>query len=215
MISSSFTQEQQEFQDFYFLNKPDIKEAAKIFTKSFMYNPITAYTIPDEKKRKKKVHYMFEYILQYGINYGLVMSPSSSLEGIAIWLCTPYTTESFIRQLRSGVLKVVWKLGLSFVKNQQKLRSAIEYVTHESTKHLDNGFIYLYSFCVDPAHQGKGYASQLLRAMITFSERVAVPIYLETAPQDNILMYEHFGFKIMAKKAIPDSNYVMYGLLRE
>ncbi|MGV9205143.1 MAG: GNAT family N-acetyltransferase [Promethearchaeia archaeon] len=215
MISSYFTADQPEFEELYILQKSDAEKAAEIFAKAFMYNPITAYTIPDEKKRKEKVHYMFEYLLRYGINYGLAMSPSSELEGIAVWLCTPYTNETILRQIRSGVLKVIWKLGVNFVKNQLKLRSAIEHVTHESTKNLEDGFIYLYSFCVEPAFQGRGYASALLKQMIAFSERTQVPIYLETAPKDNRIMYKHFDFQIKAQKAVPDSEYIMYGMVRE
>ncbi|MFO8020088.1 MAG: GNAT family N-acetyltransferase [Promethearchaeia archaeon] len=214
MISSYFNANQPEFRNTHILERSEVQFASNIFARAFMNNPITVYTIPNKNRRKKKAKYMFEYLLRYGVKYGLVMSPSHELEGIAIWLSSAYTKETLNQQLRSGVLKVIWKLGLKFVKKQLKLGKVIKQVKQESLTDVKEDYIYLYSFCVDPKYQGRGYAGKLLGNMIEFSERTGVPIYLETAHEENISLYEHFKFEIKGKKLIPDSDYVMYGMLR-
>lgn len=52
---------------------------------------------------------------------------------------------------------------------------------------------------VDPAFQGKGIGSQLLKHALTKVDELGLPAYLESTNPRNISLYERFGFEIMGK----------------
>ena len=49
--------------------------------------------------------------------------------------------------------------------------------------------------------------------MINYARRLQIPIYLETAKNENISLYEHFGFQIVKKIMIPETPYSNFGML--
>ena len=55
-------------------------------------------------------------------------------------------------------------------------------------------YIYLIIIGVSPEHQDQGHGGKLLRALIEESNITRIPIYLETATEKNIRMYEKIGF---------------------
>ena len=52
---------------------------------------------------------------------------------------------------------------------------------------------------VDPASQGRGYGSALLRHALQRCDRDNVPAYLESSNARNIPLYERHGFKVLGK----------------
>ena len=76
-------------------------------------------------------------------------------------------------------------------------------------------YVYVMIVGVDPEHQGQGFGSKLLRALIEESDRTGVPIYLETETEDNVSMYEHLGFKVLAKITLPVVEVPLWEMLRE
>ena len=43
-----------------------------------------AFFIPDASERKNKSHYIFEFLIRYGVLYGEAYATSSNLEGVAV-----------------------------------------------------------------------------------------------------------------------------------
>jgi ribosomal protein S18 acetylase RimI-like enzyme len=56
---------------------------------------------------------------------------------------------------------------------------------------------YLAMIGVDPAHQGQGYGSMLLRYALERCDREGIPAYLESSNSRNISLYERHGFEII------------------
>jgi ribosomal protein S18 acetylase RimI-like enzyme len=56
---------------------------------------------------------------------------------------------------------------------------------------------YLQLLGVDPEYQGQGFASRLLRGMLTRIDEEGLPCYLETELAKNVPIYEHFGFRTL------------------
>jgi hypothetical protein len=42
-----------------------------------------------------------------------------------------------------------------------------------------------------------------------------LPCYLETLEEKNVRLYEHFGFKMIEKSAIPETGLTNWAMLRE
>lgn len=56
---------------------------------------------------------------------------------------------------------------------------------------------YLPLIGVDPAHQGKGRGSELLRHALVTCDRDGTPAYLESSNPRNIPLYERHGFELL------------------
>lgn len=60
---------------------------------------------------------------------------------------------------------------------------------------------YLSMLGVDPAVQGKGYGSALLKAGLARADAEGLPAYLESSNPKNVPLYERFGFEVMGRIA--------------
>ena len=67
---------------------------------------------------------------------------------------------------------------------------------------------------VDPQFQGRGYAGELLRPMLARVDKEGLPCYLETLNEQNVLLYEHFSFRVVEKSTIPETNLTNWAMLR-
>lgn len=64
---------------------------------------------------------------------------------------------------------------------------------------------YLPLIGVDPAHQGRGIGSELLRAGLTQADRDGLPAYLEASTARNRELYERHGFEVVGELRAADS----------
>jgi GNAT superfamily N-acetyltransferase len=64
---------------------------------------------------------------------------------------------------------------------------------------------YLRQIGVDPALQGRGYGSLLLRQALEACDRARLPAYLEATSSENRRLYEKFGFVAAAELQVGDS----------
>jgi len=67
---------------------------------------------------------------------------------------------------------------------------------------------------VDPQFQGKGYAGKLLEPMLARIDEEGLSCYLETQDEADVRLYEHFGFKVIEKSTIPETNLTNWAMLR-
>jgi ribosomal protein S18 acetylase RimI-like enzyme len=78
----------------------------------------------------------------------------------------------------------------------------------------DNYDWYLYNLSIKKDAQGKGIASKLLRPMLTFCDEEKMVAYLETNKESNVTLYEHYGFELKKKEAIPKTQVIHYSMVR-
>ena len=74
---------------------------------------------------------------------------------------------------------------------------------------------FLQAIGVSPQYQGKGYASKLLRPMLLRIDKEGLPCYLETLEEQNVRLYEHFGFKVIEESNVPNTNLTNWAMLRD
>ena len=73
---------------------------------------------------------------------------------------------------------------------------------------------FLQTIGIAPQFQGKGYAGKLLRPMLSKIDEEGLPCYLETLDEQNVLLYEHFGFKVIEKSTILETKLTNWAMLR-
>jgi ribosomal protein S18 acetylase RimI-like enzyme len=98
----------------------------------------------------------------------------------------------------------------------RKMAPAFLPIERDRREHMrGRAFIYLQIIGVAPRHQGKGFGGRLLRAIIAESEQEGRPLYLETETEENVRLYERFGFRVIRKLILPGLELPMWEMARE
>lgn len=194
------------------LTEGQIKAAGEMLTRAFYDYPFFVYFLPNLDERSRKLPEIFEFMVRYGIRYGEVYSISANLEGIAGWI--PYweveLTEE--RAIKCGGRDLALSLGLDYNKRYEPMEKSIDRCHKQ---YADFSHWYLYPIGVDPVYQGKGYASELLRAKLAEIDKQNIPCYLETNKEKNVSLYQHFGFEIVEKGIFDKTNVPYWHMLRK
>jgi ribosomal protein S18 acetylase RimI-like enzyme len=194
------------------LMKPDIKPAAAVLAMAFRNYPLLQYGFPRDLEREKMASYFFQYELAYCLRYGEVYATSPNMEGVAIWLTSEYFPMTFWKLVRSVPLSVT----LNFARGgASKLKYPGDYLDARHKSLTPFKHWYLQTIGVAPQFQGKGYAGELIRAILGKIDKESLPCYLETMDEKNVRLYEHFGYKVIEKSTIPKTNLTSWAMLRE
>lgn len=109
----------------------------------------------------------------------------------------------------------------SLVEKYEKLKS---FIGDESVSHLQRfsnlshqyaprqSHHYLAAIGIHPEFQGQGFGRLLLDAVHEMSEShtESTGVYLETAKQENVALYEHFGYHLVSKDKLDDTVDIWY-----
>ena len=194
------------------LRKADIKPAARVLTESFQQYPLLVQKYPDESQRDKAAYYFFLVIVGYGIRWGEVYAASPRMEGIAVWYRSEHFPMRFRKILRSVPSSVLLCFPWSGVGRMQEAADFVE-ARHQLTAPTAHWF--LDTVGVLPQYQGKDYGGKLIRAMLVRTDRERLPAYLDTMDEADVRRYEHFGFRVVDKSAVPKTNLTNWSMLRD
>ncbi len=193
------------------LSKKQIGQAAAMLSRAFFDDPKLIHLIPDIPTKKDLSRYHFEFLLQYGMNYGDVYTTSPAVEGVAVWLPSTKSEVTFWRAFRSGGMRLQKQLGKKIMDRLMSFSNAID-TLHK--KHAPYPHYYLFFIGVDPAYQKKRVASRLITPMLGWLDMQKLPCYLNTQNEANIGLYEHYGFQVIEQVVLPDSGIVHTAMLR-
>ena len=202
----------ESLRDLVRLEKSQIKSAAEMLARAFYDDPLYAYLLPDESERKNRSYYLHQFCLRYGLFYGEVYTTSPNLEGVAVWLPPGKTRITRWGEIRSGGLSILFKLGMKFLSRQG---SFIRCIAPMHQRHAPFPHWYLFHLGVAPIHQGKGYGGTLLTAMLARMDREHLPCYLETQQENNVAIYQRYGFRVVERADIPGAGFCDWAMLRE
>jgi GNAT superfamily N-acetyltransferase len=71
-------------------------------------------------------------------------------------------------------------------------------------KHPRDPHYYLFVLGVDPPSQGHGLGKALLTALSARADARSLPCYLETDKRENIVVYEHSGYRVIEEFDVPN-----------
>ena len=194
------------------LEKSHIKPAAEVLARAFQDHPILVYFIPDASVRRDKLHYIFERAVFYGVLYGEVYATSPNLEGVAIWLPSETADMTLWRLIRVGMLFLFFRLGAGFIS--RGLRIA-DFLSSVQQRYAPLRYWLLQFLGVDPDHQGKGYSGTLLKPMFARIDQEHLPCYLDTEEEENVPLYQRYGFKVVEELTIPGTDIRLWAMLRD
>ncbi len=73
---------------------------------------------------------------------------------------------------------------------------------------------YLAVLGADPAVQGRGHGSALLRSGLARADEAGLPVYLESSKPANLPVYEHFGFTVLDEVRLPGGGPALWPMRR-
>jgi ribosomal protein S18 acetylase RimI-like enzyme len=194
----------------YPLQKKDVRRAAAVLADAFQHDPVWNAILGDVTPEQRAA--AFETPVRYGLKYGEVYAPSENLEGVAAWVPGELADMTVWRVLRSGALWAGVKLGPKVAKMMGPVFRPMEADRREHMR--GKPFIYLQAIGVAPVYQGQGYGGRLLKTLIEQSEQAGLPLYLETEPESNVRMYEHFGFQVVKQIVLPIIGLPIWEMMR-
>ena len=194
------------------MNRSQVKRATEVLIRAFWNQAPLQYYFPDEAERERIAPYFFSMSVFTGIRYGEVHVTSEALEGVAVWLPSSNYPVTMWTLLRSVPLSKIIGLARYGGARMRDLGQYIDAV-HGRLASFEHWF--LATIGVDPQFQGRGYASKLLRPMLSRIDEEGLPCYLETLEGQNVRLYEHFGFRVLEESIIPNTNLTNWAMLRD
>jgi ribosomal protein S18 acetylase RimI-like enzyme len=164
---------------------------AAMYARAFHDDPVTVWSNPDERRRRKATEAFFAGRLRTLVPHELSWT-TEDRAAAALW-APPDAWQVPLAEL-VRLLPTVSKrraplvmFGLGGVEN-----------AHPREPHL-----YLAVLGVDPSCQREGLGSKVLAPGLEMCDREAIPAYLETAKADNVTFYERHGFRVTEERDLP------------
>lgn len=198
-------------EDFYKLQPQDRDRIGIVLNEAFKDDPVFNAIFEGATPEQRIAFYTSPVV--YCMKYGQVIAPSKQLEGMAAWVTGKYADMSMFHMLMSGAFFSAMRMG---PKYSQRIATVFKPVDEDRKANMKGrDYIYLVMIGVAPQYQGQGLGGKLMRAMLTEGEQSGLPIYLETETEENISLYQHFGFEVVKKVTLPLIDLPMWEMVRE
>lgn len=176
----------------------DVDTLAAVLARAFYDDPPFVWLLPAPGTRQGRLTRMFATILRIeALPHGGVelACAGPAILGGAIWLPPGRWQPGPLEKIRAapGHWRAVATAEIRAARLGRALASA-----HPSQPHW-----YLKSIGVDPASQGRGVASRLLRSRLDRCDAAGQPAYLEASNPAGVPVYERFGFAPAGLVAMP------------
>lgn len=167
-----------------------------LLARAFQDDPMMAFVFPDARRRARSLPRLIGLNVRYAVRYGEVYA-TPGMEGAALWLPPGHAQVSIGGMLRVGALMA--PLTVSWVA----LRRITAMGAQESRLHqlyAPTPYWYLSQIGVEPALQGRGFASRLLVPQLARMDAEGMAAYLETSKERNVGLYQHYGFAVVVSR---------------
>ena len=194
------------------LTRKDRDAGAAVLGRAFTEYELLRYYFQDETERHA-VAVTFGFIaLSVCLKYGEVYASSAKMEGVSAWLPPGKAPFGGWQIIRSVPLSVLFRFGR---QGASRMQAYGRYVDNVHRKLVPYPHWYLQIIGVDPAYQGQGFASQLIRPMLERIDREHLPCFLETNIEKNVAIYQRFGFGVVSEDEIPGTELMSFAMLRK
>lgn len=163
--------------------------------RAFYDDPVFGWLFPDPRKRLAQSRRYFEGRARILLRQGETYTAEEGL-GAAMWARPGEWRDPPIEVLRQFAA-LVPALGRRLPRSLAGLRDIEE--RHPRPPHW-----YLAVLGTEPARQGEGIGSALMRPVLDECDRLEIPAYLETGTESNVRFYSRHGFRVSDRVELPD-----------
>jgi GNAT superfamily N-acetyltransferase len=184
------------------LAEGQVVASGAVLARAMANDPVFTYMLSDPVERERLTPPFMTALTRYGLLVGEVDVTAGPVEASAIWL-PPSLIRTEEQRDRAGLTAVVSAFSDgararydAVVQDHDRVRGAAQSVPHW----------YLVLIGVDPARQGLGLGSLLLRAGLSRVDQDGVECQLFTEQPRNVPIYQRYGFEIAVEGDLPDEG---------
>ena len=184
------------------LAEGQVAASGAVLARAMANDPVFTYMLSDPVERERLTPPLMAAWTRYGLLFGEVYVTAGPVEASAIWL-PPSLIRTEEQRDRAGLTAVVSAFSDgararydAVGQDHDRVRGAAQSVPHW----------YLVLIGVDPARQGLGLGSLLLRAGLSRVDQDGVECHLFTEQSRNVPLYQRYGFEIAVEGDIPDGG---------
>jgi ribosomal protein S18 acetylase RimI-like enzyme len=165
----------------------DREVLVRTLARAFVDDPVITYFAREDEKRTRAIETIFDVsFTRLTLPFGETWITEDGLGG-ALW--APPNRWSTAGGILGGP-RLIGAVGIT------RVWSRMQAVGRVQSRHPKAPHYYLYALGVDPAHQGCGLGSALLRAVLTRCDTERACAYLEASTPSNVRLYARHGFKV-------------------
>ncbi len=192
------------------IKKQDISRASEVLAEAFCDDPIFRYIFKTPENYKRSAAWMFSTWVRWAVIYGkawmtedgkaVVLMRSLETPGMSLW-----------SMIRAGMLPTPVKLGLASFR-----RFYFEVVSLLDKKHAEimGSKPHWYGWMIGVAPAQRGIGRELLNYCFDIADRAQLPIFLETATEKNVALYNHKEFEVRDKVRFTQGDFTLYFMVR-
>lgn len=193
--------------------RPDIKPIAPadstaicaMMARAFFDDPVMMHLFADDAVRTAKLPKLFALYLKMGLAHKACFM-SAGGESAALWRPPNAWHIPFWQYVVHGpaLLNIFGGGTLNVIKTLDEVEKL-----HPKIPHW-----YLQVLATDPAKQGKGFASAVMRQQLAVADAARMPCYLESSKETNIPVYRAFGFDVTGEIKLPGGGPTVWPMWR-
>jgi ribosomal protein S18 acetylase RimI-like enzyme len=187
-----------------------IEAAGAAIARAFQDQPILQYTLPDPTERTRRAPALFAQGLRLARLVGAAFAPVKHPTGAAFGWPIPADDPTPEQAAAAGLEPLPDLLGEATYGRFAELTG---YVAEQQALLVPPPCWHLSALGVDPAHQGQGIGSALVRAFLARSAADGVPTGLWTDTPANVGFYRGLGLELVGEGIAPGSG-VPYWIFR-
>lgn len=187
----------------------DFERVVDVLGRAFDDDPVMNFIAKQDARRSERIRHMMRMALtKMTYPHGEETFVGSEFEGAALWNPPGRIPHGllFNLQLMPEFVRVAGLSGLARAGNAMQ---AVEKL-HPKEPHY-----YLLAVGVDPARQGQGVGTQLIRHVLDRADREHMPAYLESSKAVNVPLYERLGFKVTRELTLPGGGPQAWAMWRD
>jgi GNAT superfamily N-acetyltransferase len=191
-------------------------EVTALMGRAFQEDPLFVHACPDADERAAWTPWLFRWPTRAGVLFGQTLGTVVRLDGVVAMIGpggAAFSEEQSVqcgyRHGREVVGTAVW--DRSIIALDEALEPAHE-ALHQTVPELH---WLLDVIAVEPAQQGRGVGSALLRAVSERADADRTPIALMTYNPANLGIYQHFGYGVVCEGRVSGSGVPWWGMRRD
>ena len=185
------------------LAEGQVAASGAVLAQAFANDPLFTYWLSDPVERERLMPPFMTAWARYGLLFGVVDVTARPVEASAIWLPPDAVARTPERMERAGLTAVIDAFSdgararfYAWVQHLSRVLEAAPSVPHWHLPWIG----------VDPARQGLGLGSLLLRAGLSRVDQDGVECWLFTTGARNVPLYQRYGFEIAVEGDAPDEG---------
>jgi ribosomal protein S18 acetylase RimI-like enzyme len=183
----------------------DLDALGAVLGRAYADDPVWTWVYP-QPDRSRRLARMFRSLLRATRERGATVLTDQAARGAAIWQRSDDRSLGALGNLR---------MGTTIITSGARIRRSHAVMRALERRHPHEPHWYLAVLGTDPAHQGEGVGSALVRHVLDDRANTTEPAYLETETEANVPFYERHGFEVIGELDVPSGGPHLWLMWRE